>query len=294
MQSPRAWFITGASSGLGRSMAERVLSKGDIAVATLRKPEALDDLASQYPKDKLLILKLDVTNQTDIDSAFAKTKEAFGRIDVVFNNAGFGVAGEIEGTPVDAARGMFDVNFWGASNVSRAAVNFFRQVNGPGVGGTILQISSVSGFAAPPCFGYYSASKHAIEGFTEGLAKELSPAWNIKICIIEPGAFRTNVLNAAPVFPVHPAYADEPSSQAYMMRQAISTLDFEGDAGKFARTVYEIANGNNIPARLPMGLDAVGTLRAKGEGLIRTADETQSWSADLKRESGGATILVAV
>lgn len=149
--------VTGASSGFGRSLTELILNQGEIVVATLRRPEMLQDLATNYPEDKLLVLKIDVTNPADIDHAFARTNEVFGRLDVVFNNAGSVIVGEAEMTPIDHARALFDVNFWGAVLVSRAAIKFFREMNEPGRGGVLLQVSSLAGFAGPPAFSFFAA-----------------------------------------------------------------------------------------------------------------------------------------
>ncbi|KAG1717955.1 hypothetical protein EDB19DRAFT_1733287 [Suillus lakei] len=293
MSSPKVWFITGTSSGFGRSMTEYALNQGDIVVATLRKPQVLSDLTARYPADKLLVLKVDVTKQEDIDEAFARMREAFGRLDVVFNNAGYGLFTEVEGTPVDKARELFETNFWGATNVSRAAVKFFREVNEPGMGGTILQVSSAAGFNALPGLSYYAATKHALEGFSDGLVKELPASWNIKICIIEPGAFYTNGINGGLLLPQHPAYTDE-SFATSMFRQRLDRTVFEGDAEKFTRTVYEVVQGGKIPKRLPMGLDALEMLNLKIENLKATVDETKGWSVDLKRASGGVALIVPV
>ena len=152
-------IVTGASSGFGRAVTEHVLRKGDIAVATLRKPEILSDLQGIYPASRLLVLKLDVTKVDEIAAAFAQTKEKFGRVDVVFNNAGYSVLAEVEGTPDDVARAMFEVNFWGATNVSREAVRFFREVNKP-AGGRLIISSSIAGVVPAPLMGYYTAAKH--------------------------------------------------------------------------------------------------------------------------------------
>ncbi|KAG2048001.1 NAD(P)-binding protein [Suillus hirtellus] len=281
MSSPKVWFITGTSSGFGRLMTEYALDKGDIVVATLRKPQVLSDLAARYSADKLLVLKVDVTKQEDIDKAFARTRSAFGRLDVVFNNAGYSIVTEIEGTPVHKAREIFETNFWGATNVSRAAVKFFREVNERGKGGTILQISSICGFHAFP--------QNALEGFTDSLERELPPSWNIKICIIEPGLFHTDVLNKAEVLPQHPAYTDE--SFASVIRRKLVGAVLEGDADKFTRTVYEVVQGGNIPKRLPMGLDAIELLNGKIELLKATVAETKGLSVDLRRDGGGIGIL---
>ncbi|KAG0693078.1 hypothetical protein DFH29DRAFT_433931 [Suillus ampliporus] len=160
MSSPKVWFITGTSSGFVRCMTEYALSQGDSVVATLRKPEILSDFIARYPADKLLVLKVDVKNQEEIDEAFARTREVFGRLDVVFNNAGYALFTEVEGTPVDTAREMFETNFWGSKNVSRSAVQFFREVDEPGKGGILLQVSSIAGFHAFPGLTYYAATKH--------------------------------------------------------------------------------------------------------------------------------------
>ncbi len=152
--------VTGASSGFGRSMVEYVLRKGDIAVATLRKPEVLTDLKTKYPSTHLLVLRLDVTIPQEITDAFEKTREVFGRIDVVFNNAGYPLIGEVEGTPEDAARSLFEVTFWGADRVGREAIKLFREINKPGMGGRLLNVTSSIGFNAGPGLGYYSASKY--------------------------------------------------------------------------------------------------------------------------------------
>ena len=134
------------------------MSQGEIVVATLRKPEVLQELSANYPEDKLLVLKVDVTNQADIDHAFARTKEVFGRLDVVFNNAGAaGVMGEAEMIPIDDARAVIDVNFWGAVYVSRATIKFFRELNEPAPGGVLLQSSSVVGFMSLPVVSFYAA-----------------------------------------------------------------------------------------------------------------------------------------
>ena len=147
--------VTGCSSGFGLCITEHALQKGDRVVATLRKPEVLSELAVKYP-ERLLVLKLDVTIPVEVTAAFAAAREKFGRIDVVVNNAGFGIVSEVEGTLNSSARGLFEVNFWGASYVSKEAVRFFREENRP-MGGRLLQLSSPSGILAMAGTVYYSA-----------------------------------------------------------------------------------------------------------------------------------------
>lgn len=140
-------------------MTELVLSKGDKVVATLRKPEVLSDLTAKYGSSQLLVLKLDVTKPQEIPAAFAKAKQAFGKIDVVFNNAGWSIFGETESVSEEQGRAMFDTNFWGAANVMKEAVRFFREENAPGVGGHLINNSSMVGISALPTTSYYAASK---------------------------------------------------------------------------------------------------------------------------------------
>jgi len=125
-------------------------------VATLRKPSALSDLSVKFPASQLVVVQLDVTSPADIEAAFAKGIKIFGRVDVVYNNAGYGALGEIEGTPDNVARGVFEVNFWGSTNVAREAIRVFRDVNKP-PGGRLLQASSMAGAQGMPGIGYYSA-----------------------------------------------------------------------------------------------------------------------------------------
>ena len=147
--------VTGCSSGFGLGVTEYALKKGDKVVATLRRPEVLSELAAEHP-ERLLVLRLDVTKPAEVIAAFIASKEMFGRIDVVVNNAGFGIIAEVEGTIESTARGVFEVNFWGASHVSREAVRFFREENQP-IGGRLLQVSSLSGVESSAGSVYYCA-----------------------------------------------------------------------------------------------------------------------------------------
>lgn len=149
--------VTGSSSGFGRSMTELLLKSGNRVIATLRRKEALCDLAEQYPSSQLLIVQTDVVKTSEVVAAFAKAKEVFGRVDVVFNNAGMAILGEMESMSDEDARQIFEVNFWGASNVTREAIRMFREVNKP-IGGRLLQVSSVLGLHGRAAASYYAAS----------------------------------------------------------------------------------------------------------------------------------------
>ncbi|RDX48769.1 NAD-P-binding protein [Lentinus brumalis] len=252
MYTDRVWFITGASTGFGRHLAELVLQKGEKVVATARRPSVLDALVSQYPVDRLLVLKVDVNIKQEILDAFAATKDKFGRLDVVANNAAYNVLGELESVPEEVGRALFETNFWGAVTVSREAVRFFRELNPPGVGGRLLQISSISGLVGGAGLAYYSASKHALEGLSESLAAELDPAWNIKVTLVEPASFATEGISKTVWAPAHPAYSN-PDLPATRMRNGWDTYDPSGDVKKAVEAIYNASSLSDPPLRLVLG-----------------------------------------
>ena len=156
--------MTASSGGFGRSLVELILKGDDIAVATLRTPSVLEDLKRTYDESKLLVLPLDVTNVEQVRDAFRTATDKYGRIDFVYNLAGHGLIGEVEGTPDEVARALFEVNFWGASRVSNEAVRVFREVNKP-QGGHLFVVSSLAGLKSMAGIGFYSASKQG-QGFS--------------------------------------------------------------------------------------------------------------------------------
>lgn len=183
---PKVFLITGTSTGFGHDLVEEVLRQGDIAIATARKPASLqfdNTTASNY-----MALELDVTDPKSIKKAFAQVAQAFGRIDVVVNNAGYGLTGCFEEYTDEQIRKQMEVNFFGLLNVTREAV-FMMRTQEP-KGGVIQQTTSVGGQRGAACFSIYAASKWAVEGFTESMSKELKPEWGIKFTCIEPGGFR--------------------------------------------------------------------------------------------------------
>ncbi|KAG2343360.1 NAD(P)-binding protein [Suillus weaverae] len=280
MADTKVWFITGASSGFGRSMTELLLNKGNKVIATLRQPDALSDLSAQFPSSQLLVIPLDVTNSAGVSAAFAKAKEAFGRIDVVFNNAGQCVLGEVESVSEEEGRQMFDVNFWGAMYVSKEAVKFFREVNKP-IGGRLLQVSSRLGLVGEPTTAFYSASKFALEGLSESLAKELDPAWNIKVTIIEPGPFRTKIFKENQrLTSQHPAYAS-PGLPSSRFRQFITSGNIDGDADKAVVAIEKLTHLDDVPTRLPLHRKVVASTRDKIKILAEDVGNFESWSDDL-------------
>ncbi|KAJ7843049.1 hypothetical protein B0H14DRAFT_3109212 [Mycena olivaceomarginata] len=267
--SPQTWLVTGASNGMGLSVTEYLLAEGHNIVAAVRKPESMGALKAKYGT-RILVVKVNVQNQEDVDAAYTQAKEHFGRIDVVYNNAGYSAVGE--------AKDMFETNFFGATRVSLAAVKFFREVNKP-VGGRLIQASSTYGIIPVGASGFYPASKHALEAISECMASELDPAWNIKagsITLAEMGVFRTNLVKNH-TFPVytHPAYT-APTLLGNVTRAVLTNLDPEiikGDPDKLARRLYELAMLDDPPMRVMLGADGPAMLSPK---LARTRKRGRS------------------
>ncbi|KAF8126974.1 hypothetical protein EV363DRAFT_1346780 [Boletus edulis] len=288
MQPARVWLtlsttVTGASSGFGKALTEVVLRKGDIVVATLRKPSVLATLTKQYPPSQLLLLALDVTRPSDISAAFTRTQEVFGRLDVVFNNAGYGYFGEVEAIPDENARALLEVNFWGAVGVSRAAVKFFREVNAHGKGGILLQNSSMLGISGGPGV--------TLEGFTDSFSKEIPPEWNIKICILQPGSFDTKLLSGT-FFAPHPAYGN---SATVTRRDFYRNVVPEGDPYKFAEMLHQLVvgadEGEKMPFFLPIGEDALAKLRHRLKRMGKTLVDVTPLSTDMKKDGKKAKTM---
>ncbi|KAH8832371.1 hypothetical protein DL96DRAFT_1458619 [Flagelloscypha sp. PMI_526] len=277
--SPKVWLITGTSSGLGRAAAEYVLSKGQIVVATARNPESLSDLKSIYPSTRLLIMKFNVINKDDVKNAFSSAIEHFGRVDVVYSNSGYAVVGELEGVPEKDAQAIFNVNMWGAVNVALEAIRVFREVNKPS-GGRLLVASSLQAVTAMGGMGYYSSSKFAIDGFHEALSKELDPSWNIKITLLEIGSFSTSAVGNATFSKRHPAYENTAIAEfCKLMADETFIFRIAKHTSKAAQVFFDIAEDENAPLRVPVGLDAIGTLRERAIEIETSAKYAERWNS---------------
>src|SRR6267142_902609 len=182
----KVWLVTGSASGLGRNIAEAVLASGDRLVATARDPRRLEDLAKKYG-DQVRTAPLDVADERAARAAVQVAVDAFGRLDVVVNNAGYGDVAPFEQLSPQRFKAVMDPNFYGVVNVSRAALPVMRKQKS----GCIRQISSVGGRMALPGSAAYHAAKWAVGGFTEALAQEVAP-FGVKVCALEPGGMRTN------------------------------------------------------------------------------------------------------
>jgi NAD(P)-dependent dehydrogenase (short-subunit alcohol dehydrogenase family) len=255
----RVWFITGASTGIGRLLAEEVLKAGGKVVATARKLDTIADLEQQYPK-AAKVLMLDVTDPGQIDSAVTQAFAQFGQIDVLVNNAGYGVAGAVEEVSEAEFLPMFETNFFGLVRVTRAFLPYLRKQRS----GHILNLSSISGLIGNQGGGYYNASKFAVEGLSEALAAELAPL-GIKVTIIEPGPFRTDFLGRSGIMAAT-RIADYDNT-AGNNRKYFAENDGKqkGDPLRAAHAMMQVVESPNPPLHLLLGVSALQRVRAKLE-----------------------------
>lgn len=262
------WFVTGASRGLGAQIVREALSRGHQVIATARDAASVLKAYPEAP-DTLLALTADVTSQEQLNAAVEAGVAAFGRIDVVVNNAGYGLVGAVEEVSDKAARELFDVNVFGVLNTLRAVLPVLRAQRS----GHVLNISSVGGFATAPAVGLYGASKFALEGISEALHGELAPL-GVRVTIVEPGGFRTDFLNGSSL-QVEPVSIADYAAGAGPVREALSTNDGRqaGDPVKAARAMVDITEVPSPPLRLQLGADAVARIEGKLELVRRELDE---------------------
>ena len=277
----KVWLITGSSRGLGRALAEAVLAAGHKLVATARNPAQVEDLVERYG-DQVRAVSLDVTNEQAAAHAVAAATEAFGRLDVLVNNAGYGDISPIEDTSLDEFRAQIETNLFGVINVTKAALPLMRKQGG----GHILQFSSVGGRIGPVGRAPYAAAKWGVEGFSEVLSKEVGPL-GIKVTIIEPGGFRTDFAGSSTAI-----REGGPEYDATVGKVARFQRDYNGkqpgDPAKAAAAVLHIASLNDPPLRLLLGSDAV---RFVEENDLAKMESDRTWrhlstSTDIEPESG--------
>jgi NAD(P)-dependent dehydrogenase (short-subunit alcohol dehydrogenase family) len=246
----QVWLITGSSRGLGRALADAVLAAGHMLVATARNPAQLADLIERYG-DQVRTVALDVTNEQAAVDAVAVATKAFGRLDVLVNNAGYGDISPIEDTSLDEFRAQIETNLFGVINVTKAALPLMREQRA----GHILQFSSVGGRIGPVGRAPYAAAKWGVEGFSEVLSKEVGP-FGVKVTIIEPGGFRTDFAGSSTAIREgRPEYDSTVGKTARFQRDYNGKQP--GDPAKAAAAVLHIASLNDPPLRLLLGSDAV-------------------------------------
>ena len=264
----KVWLVTGSASGLGRDIAEAVLASGDRLVATARDPRRLEDLAKKFG-DQVRTAPLDVADEDAARAAVQVAVDAFGRLDVVVNNAGYGDFAPFEQLSPERFKSVIDTNFYGVVYVTRAALPVMRKQKS----GCILQVSSLGGRLTRPGNAGYHAAKWAVGGFTESLAQEVAP-FGVKVCALEPGGIRTNWgTRASQGMPdLLPEY--EPSVGAFAERIKSYWGQETGDPRKMAQVILRLADSDTLPAHLLLGSDAV-QFTAQAEAT--RAAEAERW-----------------
>ncbi|MBE1528618.1 NAD(P)-dependent dehydrogenase (short-subunit alcohol dehydrogenase family) [Sphingopyxis sp. OAS728] len=266
----KTWFITGASRGFGLRIAKLALEQGDNVVATARRAEAVIEALGN--RERLVALPLDVTDEKQAQAAAAAAVEAFGSIDVLLNNAGFGLLGAVEEASAADVEAVYRTNVFGLLNVTRAVLPVMRAQRS----GRILNISSIGGYRGAAGFGVYSSTKFAVEGLSEALHAELAPL-GVHVTVVEPGYFRTDFLDATSLTVSGGEIADY-AETAGRVRQVAADLNHgqPGDPDKLAQVLVDFADAANPPVRLPLGSDTVAAIEAKH---VSDAEIVAKWRA---------------
>jgi NAD(P)-dependent dehydrogenase (short-subunit alcohol dehydrogenase family) len=281
----RVWLITGSSRGLGRALAEAVLAAGHKLVATARNPAQLADLVARYGV-QIRAVALDVTNEQAAAHAVAVATEAFGRLDVLVNNAGYGDISPIEDTSLDEFRAQIETNLFGVINVTKAALPIMRAQ----AAGHILQFSSVGGRIGPVGRAPYAAAKWGVEGFSEVLSKEVGPL-GVKVTIIEPGGFRTDFAGSSTAM-----REGRPEYDATVGKTVQFQRDYNGkqpgDPVKAAAAILHIVSVRDPPLRLLLGSDAV---RFVQQNDLAKMESDRTWkdlsiSTDIEPDGGSTSM----
>lgn len=265
----RIWLITGVSSGLGRALAEAVLERGEVVIGTLRKPEQLAEFEALAP-GRAFACQLDVSDPDQVHPVIRAGIERAGGVDVVVNNAGYGLAGAAEEVSESEMRHQMETNFFGLVEVTQAALPFLRAQRR----GHIINISSVAGYKGIPGMSIYSASKFAVEGFSEALVGETT-ALGIRVTIVEPGGFRTRWASDSALVRADRIIEDYTASSG-AIRTGLSQMNGvqQGDPAKGARAIIAVVDADEPPLRLPLGPDSVHNLRKK---LRSMSAELDTW-----------------
>jgi NAD(P)-dependent dehydrogenase (short-subunit alcohol dehydrogenase family) len=275
-----AFFITGASRGLGRVIAEAALAAGHRVAASARDPKALDALVSQYG-DRVHALRLDVTDPAAVQAAVTEAQEVFGRIDVAVNNAGQGDRVSLEDTTIEVFRRQVETNFLGTVYVTKAVVPIMRRQGG----GRIIQISSLGGRIGSPGMTAYQSAKWAVGGFSEALSAEVAPL-GIKVTVVEPGGMRTDWAGSSMATPpVSPPYEDTVGASAHSMAGFENVAN--SDPAKVAQLVLTVASLDEPPLRILAGSDAFEYGREVWRARVETDGDWEELSRSTDHDDAG-------
>ncbi len=272
MDTKKVWLITGASKGMGFDIAGAALAAGDKVVAAVRDQVEQTSAALGNSPD-LLVVQMDVTNEAQVRKAVQQAIDRFERLDVIVNNAGYGIVTAIEEASDQEVRAQYDTNVFGVLNVLRAVLPYLRKQRS----GHIINTSSLFAFDVIPGWALYASTKFALEGISQGLAKELQP-FGIKVTAIEPGLFTTAFTSKQSYKVSKNAIADYANTMVGHMRTGTDAFHGTqpGDPKKLAKVVVELSKTENPPLHLPIGADSVNNYRANATQL---AGDVEKWLA---------------
>ena len=264
----KVWFITGCSTGFGRELASLALQQGNRVVVTARKTSDIQDIVAPYPHTAISV-KLDVTDKADIKASVEKALETFGRIDVLVNNAGIGYFGAVEESEEDEVRRMFEINVFGLANMTKEVLPIMRKQRS----GHIVNIASIGGLVSFPAVGFYNATKYAVDGLSESLAKETAHL-GIKVTVIAPSGFRTDWAGRS-------ANNSKIEIEDYAPTAGKNKKDIRGYSGnqpgdpvRAAKAIMKAVDSTNPPLRLLLGAAALKGARNK---LVQLQKDFDAW-----------------
>ncbi len=271
MHKQKTWFITGASKGFGLALTQLLLDRGDKVISTSRHVEQLRSLVSGYG-DTFLPLQVDITSDKAVAEALAFARQHFGDIDVVVNNAGYCLGGSVEEISDEEFRQTMDVNFFATINVIRHIMPYFRAQRR----GHIINIASIAGYFGIPLASSYSASKYAVVGLTEALAKEVAP-FGVQVTLVAPGEFRTNFMEQGSIAF---AAAREPEYELDQaeVEWAEQSGKQPGDPQKLVNILAQLADMEQPPKRLILGADAHALFLAQQQEEAEDLRQHEAWS----------------
>lgn len=281
----RVWFITGASRGFGALITREALDAGDAVVATARNPQTVIDRFGEHPN--LLPVALDVTSEAQAHAAAESAVKRFGKIDILLNNAGYGLLGAVEEATAEEIEKIYATNVFGLLKVTRAVLPHMRRQRS----GHVMNISSIGGYVGFPGWGVYGSTKFAIEGLSESLATEVKPL-GINVTVIEPGFFRTDFLDEASLSISPSSIADYEQTPAGAMRDFAAGKNHgqPGDPLRLAKAMITLSKAETPPLRMLFGTDTIAAVEAKNASV---AEELAGWrelaaSTDFSPETAAA------
>jgi NAD(P)-dependent dehydrogenase (short-subunit alcohol dehydrogenase family) len=268
MKNQKVWFITGAARGFGLEITKAVLQAGDKVVATLRKDP--EQFAKQLENNEnLFVTLLDVTNESQAQNAVQQAVDRFGRIDVLVNNAGYGLLSAVEEASGEEVRNNYTANVFGLLNVTRAVLPLMRKQRS----GHVINISSVGGLNGLSGWGIYGSTKFAVEGITEAMALELAPL-GIYATVVAPGFFRTNFLDTTSLIRTQNVIDDYDATVGQMRKFATQVNRKQpGNPEKLAQAFIQLANAKEPPVHLPLGKDCLARFRDKTANFEKEIEE---------------------